>query len=80
MDCIVHLQGRTRPLDQLPRELQQGHYLVLGKTGCSTALFMGSVDKNTVMWSLSSKMPQSQAAELSALLKDPAAAQVGPQS
>ena len=41
-------------------------------------LFMGPVDRTTVLWSLSFKAPESRAAELHALFKDPKAAQVGP--
>lgn len=61
-------------LEQLPPEIQEGHYMVLGPT--STSLFMGSVDKNTVIWALTSLAPKSRASELNALFQDPAAAQV----
>lgn len=67
-------QGRTRPLDNVPEELLEGLHLVLGKG--NTTLFMGTVDKNTVTWSLSSKVPQSKAAELNALFEDAGRAQV----
>ena len=68
------MKGRTRPLKQLPPEIARGINLVIGRG--STTLFMGSVDKNTVTWSLSQRIPQSQAAEMNETFKDPAAAQV----
>ena len=37
---------------------------------------MGSVNRNTILWSLSSKMSESRASELRTLFKDPQAAQV----
>lgn len=70
---VTMLFGRTRPLKQLPPEIARGINLVIGRG--STTLFMGSVDKNTVTWSLSQKIPQSQAAEMNETFKDPAAAQ-----
>ncbi|KAK9839942.1 hypothetical protein WJX74_000847 [Apatococcus lobatus] len=70
---ISMMFGRTGRLKQVPPELLRGQHLLLGKT--STSLFMATVDKNTVSWGLSSRMPHSQAAELSNRLKDPAAAQ-----
>lgn len=39
-------------------------------------LFMGSIESNTAMWSLSWKAPESRATELNALFRDPQAAQV----
>lgn len=68
------VQGRTHELTKLPPELEQGHYLVLGKN--HSAMFMGCVNRNTVMWSLSSPAPQQAANDLNALFKDKASAQV----
>ena len=68
------LQGRTKPLQQLPSLLHHGQYLSMGKANISN--FIGSVDSNTIMWSLSFPAPESKAAELNFLFKDPAAAQV----
>ena len=73
---FVTVKGRTRPLKQLPPEVARGINLVLGRG--STTLFMGSVDKDTVTWSLSQRVPQSEAAEMNETFKDPAAAQVLP--
>ena len=73
--CMMSLlQGRTGPLEQLPRELQRGHYLSLGPG--RTSLFMGSVDRNTITWSLNSKVPQTRVQELNTLFQDPSAAKV----
>jgi len=69
------MQGRTDPLEHLPPELLKGHYISMGEHG--NAIFMGSVDRNTVMWSLSCKAPRLRVDELNNLFKDPAAAQVG---
>lgn len=68
------MKGRTNPLKQLPPEVARGINLVLGRG--STTLFMGSVDKNTVTWSLSQRVPQSKAVEMNETFKDPTAAQV----
>ncbi len=68
------MQGRTGRLDQLPKQLLEGHPLLLSSTAIGG--FMCSVERETVMWSLSFKAPQPRAAELNALFKDPAAAQV----
>ena len=68
------VQGRTGPLEQLPGLLKKGLYISLGKTGVFNII--SPVDRNTVMWALSFRAPQTKAAELNTLFKDPAAAQV----
>ncbi len=68
------LQGRTGRLEQLPKQLLEGQRLLLGSTAIGG--FLCSVERDTVMWSLSFKAPQPRAAELNAVFKDPAAAQV----
>ncbi|KAK9809467.1 hypothetical protein WJX73_000614 [Symbiochloris irregularis] len=70
---LCMLFGRTHELSKLPPEMAQGHYLVLGKK--PSAMFMGCVNRNTVMWSLSSPAPQSAANDLNALFRDKASAQ-----
>ncbi len=67
-------QGTTGHLEQLPTELLKGQYLSMGKAG--VANFLCSVDRHSVMWSLSFRAPQTKAAELNALFQDPTAAQV----
>ncbi len=69
------LQGTTGHLEQLPQELLKGQYLSMGKV--DVANFLCSVGRHSVMWGLSFRAPQTKAAELNALFKDPAAAQVG---
>lgn len=68
------LQGRTGRLDELPRGLWKGAHISMSRS--STTSFMGLVDRNTVLWSLSTKAPETRAAELRALFQDPIAVQV----
>ena len=68
------MQGRTGPLEQVPEQLLSGQHIMLGSG--STSMILGTVDKNTVMWALSLKGPQSRAGEIAAHLQDPASAQV----
>ena len=42
----------------------------------STAVFLSCVEQTTAMWSITFKTPESKAAELANLLKDPKAAKV----
>lgn len=74
MRTSLIVKGRTHPLQQLPPEVAKGTNLVIGKG--STSLFMGSVDRNTVTWALTQKVPQSQANEMNETFRDPSAAQV----
>lgn len=54
----------------------KGQHIMLGRGSASTIL--GTVDKNTVMWALSLKGPQSRAGEIAAQLQDASSAQVMP--
>lgn len=70
-----HVQGRTGQLDKLPRGLWKGPHVSLSRS--STTLFMGPVDRTTLLWCLSYKAPETRAAELRSLFEDPTAVQVG---
>ena len=72
--CRGHVQGRTGRLEEVPRGLERGPHMSLSRA--DALLFMSPVDRTTVLWSLSFKAPESRAAELHTLFKDPTAAQV----
>ena len=67
-------QGRTGQLDEEPKGLERGPHMCLSRS--DAFLFMAPVDRTTVLCSLSLKMPESKAAELHALFRDPTAVQV----
>lgn len=71
---LARMQGRTGLLSEIPPELLLGHYLVIGNGAVS--LFMCTVDKVTVQWTLTTKMSEAAAEELATRLNSPAAAQV----
>ena len=71
---ICLLKGRTGPLQQVPKELQAGTHLLMGKGRVS--LWIGTCDQNTMLWKFGIPAPEAKAVELNAIFKDPVAAQV----
>ena len=71
-------QGRAQNLDPLPDLLARGSVIATAPTGVS--MFISALDKQSAHWNFGWRGPQSTAAELNALLRDPATAQVLPGS